>query len=264
MGVEGDPNYYSLHFTLDDNPFVPEDYKQRIKNSLSGLAFKRNYLGLWVLADGAVFDFFDEDIYVREKPQRAAEYFVAGIDVGTINAFACVLVGVHTGRQNQSGKHLWVEDEWYWDSKKQGRQMTNSEYADRIQEFLNPYGVKQLYIDPSAAAMKTELRKRHMPTIDADNDVLEGINTMSSEMKKGNLLIMSKCKNLISEIKGYVWDTKASMKGYDQPIKSKDHAIDAIRYVLHTHKVPTYNPYGDGHNPDKYLGNRFNAGPRRF
>ena len=33
----GDKNYYSLHFTLDDNPYVPTDYKQRIRDSLSGV-----------------------------------------------------------------------------------------------------------------------------------------------------------------------------------------------------------------------------------
>src|SRR5260221_9345393 len=42
----GDPNYYSLHFTLDDNPYLDEAYKQRVANSLSGLFYKRNYLGL--------------------------------------------------------------------------------------------------------------------------------------------------------------------------------------------------------------------------
>ena len=37
----GDKNYYSLHFTLDDNPYVAESYKQDLKKSLSGLFYKR-------------------------------------------------------------------------------------------------------------------------------------------------------------------------------------------------------------------------------
>ena len=52
----GDKNYYSLHFTLDDNPYVDDAYKQRIRDSLSGLFYKRNYLGLWCLAEGAIFE----------------------------------------------------------------------------------------------------------------------------------------------------------------------------------------------------------------
>jgi len=45
-GLEGDANYYSLHFTLDDNPYVPDDYKLRLRDSSSGVFYKRNYLGL--------------------------------------------------------------------------------------------------------------------------------------------------------------------------------------------------------------------------
>jgi len=260
----GDPNYYALHYTLDDNPYVPETYKQRIRDSLSGLAYKRNYLGLWVLAEGAIFDFFDKDIYVVSRPPRAAEYFIAGVDVGTKNAFACLVVGVHTGRSTQMGKMMWVEDEYYWDSVKEGRQKTYSEYADDLKEFLDPYGVKQLYIDPSAAAFKAELRRRGIACCDADNDVLEGINHMTSEMRKGNVFIMSCCKNLIREIQGYVWDDRAAKKGEDAPIKVADHAIDCLRYILYTHKVATYNAYKQTHNEQEYMSNRFNAGPRRF
>ena len=41
----GDPKYYSLHFTLDDNPYLDDSYRKRIRNSLTGLFYKRNYLG---------------------------------------------------------------------------------------------------------------------------------------------------------------------------------------------------------------------------
>ena len=50
----GDKNYYALHFTLDDNPFVDEAYKSRVRDNLSGLFYKRNYLGLWCMAEGAI------------------------------------------------------------------------------------------------------------------------------------------------------------------------------------------------------------------
>lgn len=260
----GDPNYYALHYTLDDNPYVPEHYKQRIRNSLSGLAYKRNYLGLWVLAEGAIFEFFDKDIYVLKKPPRAAEYFIAGIDVGTKNAFACVVIGVNTGRATQTGKCMWIEDEYYWDSKTMERQKTHSEYADEVTQFLEPYGVKQIYIDPSAAAFKVEMRRRRMPTVDADNDVLEGINVMTSEMRKGNLFVLDRCKNLIREIEGYVWCDRSAKKGEDAPVKANDHALDALRYCMYTHKVSTYQPYKESHNPEEYQRNRFNPGPRRF
>ena len=110
----GDKNYYSLQFTLDHNPYLEDSYKQRIKNSLSGLFYKRNYLGLWCQAEGAIFDFFDKKVHVVSRAPRAAEYFIASIDYGTVNAFACLVIGVSTGKNTQSGKVVWVEAEWGW------------------------------------------------------------------------------------------------------------------------------------------------------
>jgi PBSX family phage terminase large subunit len=263
LADEGDKNYYALHFMMEDNPFLSEDYVQRIKKSLSGVFYKRNYLGLWVQAEGAIFDFFDKNIHVVRNPPRAAEYWIAGIDYGTINNFACSLIGVSTGKYDQTGVCRWVEKEYVWDSHKQGRQKTNSEYADDVLEFLEPYGIRHLYVDPSAASFKLELRKRGLHVIDADNDVINGINYMTSEMAKGNLFVCGECKNLIREIETYAWDSKASEKGEDRPLKKDDHCIDAVRYAVYTHKVSPYNPFKNN-GPDDYLSSRFNAPKRIF
>lgn len=236
----GDPNYYALHYTLDDNPFVPQDYKDRIKHSLSGLFYKRNYLGLWVLADGAVFDFFDRDLYVRDQPDRPQEYWIAGVDVGFTNAFACVLIGISTGRYTQEGPYRWVEKEYYWDTKVTHRGKTNSEFAADLKGFLEPYGVNMVYIDPSAAAFKEELRRVGLKPVDANNDVYNGIAYLASEMQKGNLMISKDCKNLIKEIEGYVWDSKKAALGKDEPVKHQDHAVDSLRYACMTHKIPKF------------------------
>jgi len=255
LGLAGNSNYYSLHFVLEDNPFVDQDYKDRLKKSSTGIFYKRNYLGLWCLAEGAIFDFFDTKIHVLNKPPACADYWIAGIDYGISNAFACILIGVSTGRSNQTGKRMWVEKEYYWDSKVKGRQKLNSELAQDVQEFLEPYSVKGVYIDPSALAMKLELQRRGIHVIPANNDVYTGIEIMTNEMAKGNLYVLKDCPNLIREIQNYVWDIKKSKQGDDEPVKKGDHACDALRYCLATHKVTTYDPYQ--HNPSQYQVHRF-------
>lgn len=253
----GDPEYYALHFVLDDNPFLTDAYKKRTKESNMGLFYKRNVLGLWVLAEGSIFEFFDKKVHVVKKPPRAAEYYIAGIDYGLNNPYACVLIGVSTGQYTQEGKHMWVEEEFFWDHKKKMRQKTVSELARDTAAFLEPYNVRQAYIDPSALPMKEDLRRLGVHTIDANNEVLDGIGIMCSEMSKGNLVVLDRCPNLIREIESYVWDSKAAEKGWDEPLKRDDHALDALRYALATHKVSTYQPYA--HNPTKYLDNRFKS-----
>ncbi|MGB8839713.1 MAG: PBSX family phage terminase large subunit, partial [Aliidongia sp.] len=263
-GLAGDKNYYSLHWVLDDNPYLTKDYKDRIKNSLSGIFYKRNYLGLWCMAEGAIFDFFDKQFHMVKKPPRAADYWIAGIDYGFTNNFACVLVGVNTGINIQSNPILWAEKEYVWNSKKMQRGKTNIEYAREVYEFLEPYGVKQIYIDPSAAAFAFELRKMGMHIVEADNDVLNGISKMTSEMSYGRLVVCEDCPNLIKEIESYVWDSKAADKGEDEPLKKDDHCLDALRYAVYTHKVPTYQPYAKKADATDYLSNRFQPRARTF
>jgi PBSX family phage terminase large subunit len=255
MADAGDNNYYALHFTVEDNPYLPTEYIKILRENTSGLFYKRNYLGLWCLAEGAIFDFFDKSVHVVSKPPRAAEYWIAGIDYGVSNAFSCLLIGVSTGQYTQSGKCMWVEREYFWDSKKTGRQKLNSEFANDVQELLEPYGVKQVYIDPSAASFKLEMARRGMHCVDANNDVTEGIRMMTNEMKQGNLFVCRECVNLIREIESYVWDEKKAKEGEDAPLKKADHAVDALRYCIATHKVATWQPKPQG--PDDYLRDRF-------
>jgi PBSX family phage terminase large subunit len=255
-GKAGDKNYYSLHFTLDDNPYVDKDYKDRIKSS-SGMFYKRNYLGLWCLAEGSIFDFFDRNVHVVNKPPRCAEYWIAGVDVGTSNAFGCVLIGVNTGNADQTGRCLWVEKEYYWNSSKQGRTKTNAEYAEDLHDFLFPYGVKQIYIDPSAAAFKADLRKHGYHPIDANNDVFNGIGYLTNEVRNGNLYICKECPNLIREMESYVWDAKASEKGEDKPMKKDDHLIDALRYAICSHKITSYDYQAHAKVQQQWLHNKY-------
>jgi len=243
----GDSNYYQLHFTLEDNPYIEEDYKERIKNSLSGVYYKRLYLGEWSLAEGSIFDFFDKSLYVIERPPCSAHYWIVGIDYGTNNPFAAVLVGVSTGIPGiKSSSRMWVEDEYYWDHKATGYQKTNSEFARDLKNWLEPYSIKAMYVDPSAAAFKVELQRLGIHPVNANNDVENGIQKMISEMKRGALLILPRCKNLIREIESYVWDPKQAERGYDEPLKKDDHCVDALRYAVHSHKVSNFDQ--ESHN----------------
>lgn len=230
-GDAGDKNFYSLHFNIDHNPFLPPSYKEMLKATLSGLFYRRNYLGEWCLADGAIFDFLDKKIHIVKRPPRAAEFWLVGIDYGASNPFAAVLVGYSSGKYEQAGAHMWVEKEYYWDPKKQGRQKTNSEFARDLQEFIEGYSIRSMYLDPSAESFQVELRRMNIHVVHANNDVYNGIQLMTNLVKEGSLTICESCPNLIREMEGYVWDQSKSKQGIDAPLKQADHALDALRYV---------------------------------
>jgi len=68
---------------------------------------------------------------------------------------------------------------------------------------------------------------------------------------------MDCCKNLIIKLETYVWDKKASEKGDDEPMKKNDHAVDALRYAIATHKVTVYDPYKDKQRAEDWRANRY-------
>ncbi len=259
----GDKNYYALQFTLDDNPYVGEDYKARLRESLSGVFYRRNYLGHWCLAEGSVFDFFDKRLHTASRPPTSADYWLAGIDYGMSNAFACVLVGVSTGNVYGKPKAMWVEKEYFWDPKKTYKQKTNTEFRDDLIHFFDGYSIKNIYIDPSAEAFELELKRAGMHVVHANNDVFNGIQMMTSSIRDGRVVVLDNCTNLIREIESYTWDSKKSEKGEDAPIKVNDHALDALRYVIASHKISSFDAEKTVQNTQDYMRYRFDPGRRK-
>lgn len=226
------PDVCSYQFGLDDNPELQSDEKEYLKRQYRGLWYQRFIEGKWVQAEGAVYDFFDEKYHIIDFPQSQANFYILGVDYGTTNPCAFVLVGCNLHRY----PNLWVEDEYYYSSKTNQRQKTDSEYATDLQNFLQYRPVKAIYIDPSAASFKAELQKAGVQNIyDAENEVNDGIRFVSNYLTIGKLKICRKAHNLISEFQSYVWDPKSAKTGVDKPLKENDHLLDALRYVLYTH-----------------------------
>ncbi len=222
---ESELDLKSWHFVLDDNPSLPPEYVANLKKEYTGAWYKRLILGEWTVAQGIIFGDFDHD-NVFDKDFESPTYWVASLDYGTTNPTACHLFAVSPRKWPQ----IRVEDEYYYDSAKQGRSKTDSELADDIREFISYRPIRALYVDPAAASLKLELRNKDLPVLDANNDVLFGIKVMSKFIANKNLVVRKSCKHLIEQMQGYAWCEKAADRGEDKPIKQNDHAVDSCRY----------------------------------
>lgn len=215
------------NFLLEDNPALDPKYVENLKKEYQGAYYKRFILGEWCAATGMVFSDFDED-NIFDKDMHNPTYWVAGMDYGTTNPTACHIAAVSPRQWPQ----IRIEQEYYYDSQVSGRAKTDAELADDIKQFISYTPIRALYVDPAAASIKLELRNRDIPVIDANNDVLFGIKTMSKFIANKNLVVRKSCKNLIEQIYGYAWDSKASERGEDKPVKHLDHAVDSVRYLV--------------------------------
>jgi PBSX family phage terminase large subunit len=220
---------YTLHFTMDDNLSLSEKVKERFRRMFNGVFFKRYILGLWVLAEGIIYDMFNDKKHVVEQLPEFQRYYVC-CDYGTSNPCVFLLVGEH---EEFPIKKYYVIKEYYFDSRKEGRQKTDAEYSVDFREFIADVQPTAILIDPSAASFINQLHRDGVKGIvEADNDVVPGIANVSNMLSDLKLFIHRSCQNLIREFGSYVWDTKAQERGEDKPIKKFDHAMDALRYFV--------------------------------
>ena len=185
------------------------------------------------MAEGAIYDFFDEKIHVIDYLPEAQNYIV-GFDYGTTNPTAFGIFGYNPVPQKGQPK-IWLEREYYWDPKKEKRQKTDFEFAQDFKDFINPVKSKiiAIYGDPSAESFHLQLKRSGVIGLrDAENDVLDGIRTVARMLGTGEFKISKNCVNSIDEFYGYAWDEKAQEKGEDKPLKKSDHCLDFIRYVI--------------------------------
>jgi len=208
-----------LHFTMEDNPALTPQVRERYARSFSGAFYRRFVLGEWVAAQGRVYGFFDESM-VRPPPAGPMEEWRISCDYGTVNPASFGLWGRKNG--------VWYRvEEYYYDSKRAGRQKTDGEYAADLRRLAGEREIRRVVVDPSAASFLETLRREGWRVCKADNDVLSGIRVTAELLRSGKLVICSGCRDSLREFGLYRWDPGS---GRDRVLKEHDHAMDDIRY----------------------------------
>ncbi|WP_273122768.1 PBSX family phage terminase large subunit [Bacillus weihaiensis] len=221
-------NLLHVHFTMNDNLSLSESIKQRYYNMYSGVFYKRYILGLWVLAEGVVYDMFDKDKHTVEPLNRAYTKYYVSCDYGTQNPTTFGLWGSYNG--------IWYKvKEYHYDGRKSSKQKTDQEYLDDLKEFIGEIrGIKGIIVDPSAASFIALLKKNNMKVIKAKNDVLDGIRNVANALVNNLVKYNNTCVETFREFASYVWDEKAANRGEDIVVKQNDHHLDGDRYFINT------------------------------
>lgn len=221
-----------LHFTMDDNLSLSEKVKARYRGMYSGVFYKRYILGLWAMAEGIIYDMFDQSRHA--KP--ILSFYGKLIDGNRY-------VSCDYGTQNATVFHLWNKGidgvwycirEYYYSGRDKGKQKTDAEYADDLGKWLEGTKIRAVIVDPSAASFIAELRKRGYKVLKAKNEVEDGIRLVGRMLNQEKIIFADSCVNTIKEFASYIWDAKAAERGEDKPVKEWDHCMDSCRYFIYT------------------------------
>lgn len=210
-----------------ENIFNPPEFIDELK-ALSGVAKLRYCDGLWVGADGLVYDRFLRSLHVvsHEKPQRFEKRQIMGVDDGYTDPFVVLDAGVGTdGRR-------WVRNEIY-ESK-----LTQPEKIARVKSLWR--GDCPVVVDNAAPDLIEQMKREGINAVPCDKgqgSINYGINIVQSELAMMDedgvpmLTISPNCVNTIREFESYEW--KPGIGGVkDQPRDQHNHSMDALRYLL--------------------------------
>lgn len=242
-------NWARFHFTIDDNPSLSDEYKESIRREYTGLWYRRFILGLWVSAEGAIYDMWDAAPFNPARPvdgghviawkdlPRMVELYGVGIDYGTTNPTSAVLMGLGVDGR------LYLIDEYRHETLDGELRLADPQLSKRLRDWLaenhlpyeNRLKAQYIVLDPSAASFHVQLQLDGVHNVaPAENDVLYGIRTVSGLLSQKMLITSDRCRGWINEAPGYSWDPTAQLAGQDKPLKTADHSCDAVRYIVAT------------------------------
>ncbi len=253
----GPPNHWILQrqginrirTTHKDNPTLfdheTNDWTERGKttiarlSSLTGLRYKRGFLGLWAGAEGVIYEFDDSVHVVEPFPIPASWTRYRSIDFGYTNPFVCQWWAVDPDGRMYMYRELYMS------------QRTVREHADAINRLTGAERIRETVADHDAEDRAT-LREHGIDTVAADKRVQVGIEKAQDRLRiakdgKPRLMIFRDCLaevdqslkeafkpvSIIDEFGSYIWEPGQDGKpNKEQPQKLYDHSLDAARYMV--------------------------------
>lgn len=233
--LDSDADIYQQSYTIYDNPFLEREFVENLETEYAGTVyFQRFILGRWVLAEGVIYRHFsnEKNTYSGQLPQEVRDRCIPciSIDYGSANPTAFLMIFM-----DRQERMVYIDREYYYDGRHEVVQKTDADYGVDLLAFCPPEECRRVVIDPSALSFQLVIRRLGYHVVEADNDVLNGIQDVSSLIALGRIKVNTSCKSLLNEIGIYAWDEKAAQRtGIDKPIKQNDHAVDAMRYYVNT------------------------------
>lgn len=227
----------SLHDGIDWTPLGRKSLA--ILDGLTGLRYKRGRLGLWVGAEGVVYE-FDPAVHIVPRFEIPAHWErLRVVDFGYTNPFVCLWIALDEDRRMYIYRQLYRT------------QRTVRVHAQRIKEHSKGERFAATVADHDAEDRAT-LHENGIPTVAAKKEVTVGIEKVQERLKiqgdgRPRLFVLEDGlievdEALVEKRHPYCAEDEFAVYAYpegkdgkpikEEPIKVYDHAMDALRYVV--------------------------------
>lgn len=202
----------NIFFSIDDNTTLPADYVSALKKEYTGVFYDRFILGKWVVAAGAIYRVFSDNIpaFAAPEPLPRLDMINVGVDWGG-NGSAHAMVA--TGVTHDYGKLIALRSE-----RVPATGLTPQQIYKRIYEFCEDiqrdFGrIEDIYADSAEQTLISGLREYLKPLdLTVKNSmkrpIIDRIRATTMLMGGERFLLTSECETLREAFQGAVYDDK--------------------------------------------------------
>jgi phage terminase large subunit len=211
-----------------------------VLDALTGVRYKRGRLGLWVGAEGQVYEEWDDTVHLIDHFDPPADWLrFRAIDFGFTNAFVCSWYAVDGDGRMFRYRELYQT------------QRLVEDLAGEIKRLSEGERISYTVADHDAEDRAT-LAKHGIPTIPANKAVKTGIEAVQKRLRKAGdgkprlflmrdasvvtdsaLVDRRKPTSTEQEIPGYIWEPQREGRAAkEEPVKVDDHGVDQLRYAV--------------------------------
>lgn len=248
-----------VHTLHTDNPTLyrngsltpaGEAYMRKL-SSLTGVRRMRLEKGLWVAAEGLIYDGWDPAVHLIDRfdiPQEWDRYWT--IDFGYRNPFVCQWWAEDPDGRLYLYREIYRTETLVEDHARAILKCVTAQTGPRKGLWKEPQP-RDIICDHDAEGRATLEKHLEMGTSPAHKEVLEGIQAVQSRLLvqgdgKPRLYVMRGAlierdqaledakKPLCTEqeVVGYTWLQKPGTQLKEEPVKENDHGMDALRYLV--------------------------------
>jgi phage terminase large subunit len=242
-GPDGEPEYVLTE--------QGAEYMAKL-DSLTGVRYLRLRKGLWVAAEGVIFEDFAPDVHLIDTMPDGWESWPRywSVDFGYTNPFVCQMWA-----EDPDGR-LYLYREFYMTGRTVDRHARDIlKVITKPDRFGNPVWTEprphMILADHDAENRARFENEIGLGTTAADKNVKDGIEVTQARFRlagdgrprifllrtalverDGNLEDVRKPCSTVEELPGYVWlPSKDGKAVKEEPLKLNDHGMDAMRYL---------------------------------
>lgn len=237
--ADGDQDWKTFHFTSYDNPTIPKDDLDKLKEKLVPEFFEQEYMAEFAKFVGLIYTGFDEKIHVQDFEVDENWTFYRSIDFGAVDPNAVSFIGVDKSGVIHIFDELYINDIYTSElaeliKQKSAHRYFVATYADSAAKQtildLGTYGIFCTPVKKNQAAKETGSR----------NWIVAGIDRVHQLLKDRKIIIHPRCKATIKEFMSYSWRKDRMGEAVNLPEDKNNHIMDEIRYFVMMYQAGLY------------------------